>query len=60
MRLSQSIKRKAMGSLDTTYHDRRLAKRLKEDAEFRTEFERQQRTLFRPTLIRSANRYPDQ
>ncbi len=32
-------------TLDTTRHDRRLARRLKEDAEFRTEFERQQREI---------------
>lgn len=31
--------------LDTTYHDRRLARRLKEDPEFRAEFERQQREI---------------
>lgn len=32
-------------SLATTYHDRRLAKRLEEDAEFREEFERQRRQI---------------
>lgn len=31
--------------LDTTYHDRRQARRLKEDPEFRTEFERQRREI---------------
>jgi DNA-binding XRE family transcriptional regulator len=31
--------------LDTGHHDRRLAKRLAEDPEFRTEFERQQRAI---------------
>jgi ribosome-binding protein aMBF1 (putative translation factor) len=31
--------------LDTTYHDRRLARRLGEDPEFRAEFERQRREL---------------
>jgi DNA-binding XRE family transcriptional regulator len=31
--------------LDTGYHDRRLAKRLGEDAVFRTEFERQSREI---------------
>ena len=31
--------------LDTTYHDRRLARRLKEDPEFRDEFERQRREI---------------
>lgn len=31
--------------LDTTYHDRRLAKRLKEAPEFRAEFERQRREI---------------
>lgn len=32
-------------SLDTSRHDRRLTKRLQEDAEFRKEFERQQREI---------------
>jgi ribosome-binding protein aMBF1 (putative translation factor) len=31
--------------LDTTYHDRRLARRLREDPEFRVEFERQSRQI---------------
>jgi ribosome-binding protein aMBF1 (putative translation factor) len=31
--------------LDTTRHDRRLARRLKEDPDFRAEFERQRRQL---------------
>ena len=31
--------------LNTTYHDRRLARRLKEDPEFRAEFERQRREI---------------
>jgi len=31
--------------LDTTHHDRRLARRLKEDPEFRAEFERQRREI---------------
>jgi len=31
--------------LDTTYHDRRLARRLGEDREFRAEFERQRREI---------------
>jgi ribosome-binding protein aMBF1 (putative translation factor) len=31
--------------LDTTYHDRRLARRLKEDPEFRAEFGRQRREI---------------
>jgi ribosome-binding protein aMBF1 (putative translation factor) len=31
--------------LDTTYHDRRLARRLKEDPEFRAEFQRQRREI---------------
>jgi DNA-binding phage protein len=31
--------------LDTQHHDRRLARRLQEDAEFREEFERQQRQI---------------
>ena len=30
---------------DTGYHDRRLARRLQEDPEFRAEFERQQREI---------------
>src|ERR1051325_7815897 len=32
-------------SLDTSYHDRRLARRLKEDPKFREEFERQRREV---------------
>jgi ribosome-binding protein aMBF1 (putative translation factor) len=32
-------------SLDNTRHDRRLARRLEEDAEFRAEFERQRRQI---------------
>jgi ribosome-binding protein aMBF1 (putative translation factor) len=32
-------------SFDTTYHDRRLARRLAEDPEFRAEFERQRREV---------------
>jgi ribosome-binding protein aMBF1 (putative translation factor) len=32
-------------NLDTTYHDRRQARRLKEDPEFRAEFERQRREI---------------
>jgi DNA-binding XRE family transcriptional regulator len=31
--------------LDTEHHDRRLARRLAEDAEFRAEYERQQRAI---------------
>jgi ribosome-binding protein aMBF1 (putative translation factor) len=31
--------------LDTTYHDRRLARRLEEDPEFRAEFEQQRRQI---------------
>lgn len=31
--------------LDTSHHDRRLAKRLAEDPQFRGEFERQQRSI---------------
>jgi ribosome-binding protein aMBF1 (putative translation factor) len=31
--------------LDTSYHDRRLARRLQEDPEFRAEFERQRRQI---------------
>ncbi|HVQ57479.1 MAG TPA: helix-turn-helix transcriptional regulator [Solirubrobacterales bacterium] len=32
-------------ALDTTHHDQRLARRLKEDPEFRMEFERQRREI---------------
>lgn len=32
-------------SLDTSYHDRRLARRVAEDPAFRAEFERQQREI---------------
>lgn len=32
-------------SVDTTYHDRRLTRRLTEDPEFRAEFERQRREI---------------
>ncbi len=32
-------------SLDTRHHDRRLARRLEEDPEFRVEFERQRREI---------------
>jgi ribosome-binding protein aMBF1 (putative translation factor) len=32
-------------ALDTTHHDRRLARKLKEDPEFRTEYERQRREI---------------
>lgn len=32
-------------TLDTSYHDRRLARRLEEDPEFRAEFERQRRAI---------------
>lgn len=35
----------ARTKLDTTRHDRRLARRLEEDAEFRAEFERQRREI---------------
>jgi ribosome-binding protein aMBF1 (putative translation factor) len=35
----------AQTKLDTTYHDRRLARRLEEDPEFRLEFERQRREI---------------
>lgn len=31
--------------IDATYHERRLERRLKEDAEFRAEFERQRREI---------------
>lgn len=33
--------------LDTTYHDRRLARRLREDGEFRVEFARQRLVIAR-------------
>lgn len=32
-------------ALDTTYHDKRLTRRLEKDAEFRAEFERQRRQI---------------
>lgn len=32
-------------TLDATYHDRRIARRLEEDSEFRAEFERQRREI---------------
>lgn len=32
-------------TLDTTYHDRHLARRLEDDPEFRAEFERQRREI---------------
>jgi ribosome-binding protein aMBF1 (putative translation factor) len=35
----------AQTKLDTTYHDRRLSRRLEEDPEFRLEFERQRREI---------------
>ncbi len=35
----------AKAKLDTAYHDRRLARRLKDDPEFRAEFERQRREI---------------
>lgn len=35
----------AIPKLDTTRHDRRLARRLKEDPEFRAEFDRQRREI---------------
>lgn len=35
----------ASAKLDTTYHDRRLTRRLKEAPEFRAEFERQRREI---------------
>ena len=37
--------------LDTTYHDRRLARRLEEDPAFRAEFERQRREIAQIDLI---------
>ena len=43
--------------LDTTYHDRRLARRLKEDPKFRAEFERQRREI---TQIDSVVRQLDE
>lgn len=33
------------GALDTSYHDRRLARRLKEDPQFKEEFEQQRRQI---------------
>lgn len=43
-------------TLDTTHHDRRLARRLEEDPEFRTEFERQRREIDQvPSIVRRPN-----
>lgn len=43
-------------SFDTTYHDRRLAKRFEEDAEFREEFERQRRQIAQiDTVVRQLD-----
>lgn len=36
---------KSKQNLDTSYHDRRLARRLEEDPEFRAEFERSRREI---------------
>jgi ribosome-binding protein aMBF1 (putative translation factor) len=44
-------------TIDTTYHDRRLERRLKEDPEFRAEFERQRREI---TQIDSVVRQLDE
>jgi ribosome-binding protein aMBF1 (putative translation factor) len=44
-------------NLDTSYHDRRLARRLKEDPEFRGEFERQRREV---AQIDAVVRYLDE
>jgi ribosome-binding protein aMBF1 (putative translation factor) len=37
--------------IDATYHDRRLERRLKEDSEFRAEFERQRREIAQIDLV---------
>ena len=37
--------RSLANTLDTTYHDRRIARQLREDPEFRAEFERQRREI---------------
>lgn len=37
--------------IDATYHDRRLERRLKEDPEFRAEFERQRREIAQIDLV---------
>jgi ribosome-binding protein aMBF1 (putative translation factor) len=43
-------------SLDTSYHDRRLARRLREDPEFRAEFERQRRQIDQiDSIVRQLN-----
>ncbi|HEY6145184.1 MAG TPA: helix-turn-helix transcriptional regulator [Solirubrobacterales bacterium] len=42
--------------LDTSYHDRRLAERLREDPEFRAEFERQRREIAQiDTIVSQLN-----
>ncbi|MEX2556384.1 MAG: hypothetical protein WEB06_12230 [Actinomycetota bacterium] len=47
-----------MKLLDATYHDRRIARRLKEDPEFRAEFERQRREIARiDSSVRRRNEF---
>jgi len=47
--------------LDTTHHDRRLARRLKEDPEFRAEFERQRREIAQiDSIVRQLNELREQ
>jgi DNA-binding XRE family transcriptional regulator len=44
------------GSLDTSYHDRRVARRLDEDPELRAEFERQRREIAQiDTVVRQLD-----
>jgi len=40
-----AAKAEAAGKLDAGHHDRRLARRMEEDLEFRTEFERARREV---------------
>ncbi len=47
--------------LDTSYHDRRLARRLKEDPEFRAEFERQRREIVQiDSIVRQLDELREQ
>jgi len=46
----------ASKKLDTTHHDRRLSRRLREDPELRAEFERQQREIAQiDSVVRELN-----
>lgn len=47
---------RTLDTTDATYHDRRLARRLKEDPEFRAEFERQRREIAQiDTVVRQLD-----